>query len=57
MSWLTSTIGLATSSLRVGDANLLGDTLIFFRGERGLDVEARFAELILLTSGDNFLGD
>ena len=57
MSWLTSTIGLATSSLRVGDAYLLGDTLIGFKGERELEVDARFAELIRLTVGDNFLGD
>ena len=57
MSWLTSTIGLATSSLRVGDAYLLGDTLIGFKGEREFEVDARFAELIRLTVGDNFLGD
>ena len=57
MSWLTSTIGLATSSLRVGDAYLLGDTLIGFKGEREFEVDALFAELIRLTDGDNFLGD
>lgn len=57
MSWLTSTIGLATSTLRVGDAYLLGDTLIGFKGEREFEVDALFAELIRLTVGDNFLGD
>ena len=35
----------------------MGDTLIGFTGEREFKVDARFAELIRLTVGDNFLGD